>query len=189
MSCFCAISLGQPSINPSAALFLGKAITSRISFSPNSRATNRSNPIANPPCGGAPYSNAESKNLEIENNIPENLFVKADINSVSTVFRNLLSNAIKYSFDSGTIAIDAEEKDNYSYISVTDSGQGIDPENIPRLFKIDEGFSTKGTQKEEGTGLGLIICKEFIEKNGGTISVNSKKGEGSSFTISLPKAG
>jgi PAS domain S-box-containing protein len=134
-------------------------------------------------------SNAESKNLHIENNIPENLFVRADSNSVSTVFRNLLSNAIKYSFDSGTITIDAEEKNNYSYISVTDSGQGVDPENIPRLFKIDEGFSTKGTQKEEGTGLGLIICKEFIEKNGGTISVKSKKGEGSSFTVSLPKAG
>jgi two-component system sensor histidine kinase/response regulator len=78
-------------------------------------------------------------------------------------------------------------KDNFLEISVADTGVGIDPKHIHKIFRIDSKFSLLGTNKEKGTGLGLILCKEFVEKQGGTIWVESELGKGSKFTFTLPK--
>ena len=104
---------------------------------------------------------------------------------IHTIIRNLLSNAIKYTDQGGKINISSKIQDSYIEITVSDSGAGIKPENIKRLFRLDENFSTKGTAEETGTGLGLILCKEFVKKNGGEIWVKSTYGKGSDFTIKL----
>jgi two-component system sensor histidine kinase/response regulator len=131
------------------------------------------------------YNNASNKKLELINNIPRNAKVFADPNMILTVIRNLLSNAIKYSKPGGKIEISSKIKNSYIEITVSDSGIGIKPNNLKKLFRIDENFTTKGTADETGTGLGLILCKEFVQKNGGEIWVESKYGEGSKFTIKL----
>jgi two-component system sensor histidine kinase/response regulator len=131
------------------------------------------------------YNNATSKKLELINNIPRNAEVFADPNMIHTVIRNLLSNAIKYTKTGGKIEISSKTKNSYIEITVSDSGIGIKPENLKKLFRIDENFTTKGTADETGTGLGLILCKEFVQKNGGEIWVKSTYGKGSEFTIKL----
>ncbi len=131
------------------------------------------------------YNNACNKKLKLVNNIPKNARVFADANMIHTVVRNLLSNAIKYTNQGGEINISSKIQNSYIEITVSDSGIGIKPENIKRLFRLDENYSTKGTAEETGTGLGLILCKEFVEKNGGEIRVKSTYGKGSDFTIKL----
>jgi signal transduction histidine kinase len=106
---------------------------------------------------------------------------------ITTILRNLLSNAIKFTRAEGEINLTAEEYNGNILISVIDSGIGIPEENIPKLFRVEKAFSTAGTEKEKGTGLGLVICKEFVEKNNGTLSVESTPGKGSKFIVSLPK--
>lgn len=116
----------------------------------------------------------------------EKIHVFADRAMLNTSVRNLLSNAIKYSHKGGEITIGCTfEDDNKVRIFVKDTGVGIDNEMIPKLFKIDETFSLPGTEKEQGTGLGLILVKEFVEQNNGTIYVESEKGKGSTFSIVL----
>ena len=100
--------------------------------------------------------------------------------------RNLLSNAIKFTNKDGEIHVKAEEKPERTEISVSDNGIGMAPKDLKKLFSLSEFHTTKGTAKEEGTGLGLLLCKEFVEKHGGTIHVESEEGKGSTFRFALP---
>jgi two-component system CheB/CheR fusion protein len=128
----------------------------------------------------------EGKDLSFINSINRNDTATADINMITTVFRNIISNAIKYSQPGGTIIITAESSDNTMSISIADNGTGMTDEVISSLFRIDVRHSQPGTKGERGTGLGMIICKEFVEKNRGEISVKSILNEGSTFTVKLP---
>ena len=130
---------------------------------------------------------ATMKNIKIDNNILDSSFVFADSKSVNTILRNLISNAIKYTPSGGSIKLNVSTKDGQSFITINDNGTGISGEQLPRLFKLDKK-SQRGTQGEKGTGLGLILCKELVELNKGTIKVMSDLGKGSSFTFNLPNA-
>lgn len=132
-------------------------------------------------------SNAINKNITLRSNIREKIEVFADRNTVTTVIRNLLNNAIKFTPEQGTITVHATDEGKFYKVTVEDTGVGIDQEDISKLFRLDVHHTTQGTQKEKGTGLGLILCKEFVEKNGGEISVESKKHIGSKFSFTIPK--
>jgi two-component system sensor histidine kinase/response regulator len=132
------------------------------------------------------YNNASNKKLELNNRVDKKVKAYADSNMTNTIIRNLLSNAIKYTATGGKIEITSKTENNYVEVTVSDTGVGIKEENIGKLFRIDENFSTKGTNDETGTGLGLILCKEFVKKNGGDIWVKSTPGKGSNFTFKLP---
>ena len=133
---------------------------------------------------------AQQKNIFIDMDPDIDLYAFADQNMVTFIFRNILSNALKFSLDNSTVTIKAEETDNDMIaISITDQGMGMDEKQIDNLFKIDSrSLSYNDNNELEGTGLGLILCKEFVEKNNGTISVSSTKGKGSTFTFTIPKA-
>ncbi|MDM8559227.1 hybrid sensor histidine kinase/response regulator [Candidatus Parabeggiatoa sp. HSG14] len=129
---------------------------------------------------------AEGKKIDIVAIINENMAVFADENMLDTVLRNLISNALKFTQESGTVRITAEQaKDNLVEISVIDTGIGIKHEDIDKLFQINV-TRTYGTAGEKGNGLGLMLCKELVEKCGGTIGVESEVGEGSRFYVQLP---
>ncbi|NQU81191.1 MAG: PAS domain-containing sensor histidine kinase [Bacteroidetes bacterium] len=130
---------------------------------------------------------AKKKNISILIDIPEQIQVFADLNMISTVIRNLLSNAIKFTPEKGSIKISAEDTGKFVEVTVADTGVGINPEDINKLFRIDADISTPGTANEKGTGLGLILCKEFIIMNNGDIRVESEIGKGSRFIVTLPK--
>ena len=127
------------------------------------------------------------KNIEFRNLLPDNLFVVADRNMIRTIFRNLISNAVKFTPKNGRIEVSALIKDNYVEIAVSDNGVGMTEKTRTSLFRIDANLSTPGTENEKGTGLGLILCKEFVEKHGGKIWVESESGKGSVFKFTLPK--
>lgn len=127
-----------------------------------------------------------NKNLYLKTDIAGTLKVKADTHMLNTILRNLISNAIKYSYNGGEVQISAVPEDGMVNVSVSDRGTGISGENQQRLFKIDEHFRTEGTESEKGTGLGLMLSKEFVEKHGGNIRVESRAGEGSVFTFCVP---
>ena len=131
--------------------------------------------------------NAKNKNINLILDLPFSLEVKYDKKMISTVVRNLLTNAIKFTESYGTIRIILEEEPEAIKISVKDSGIGISQKNLERLFNLTEYFSTQGTNNETGTGLGLILCKEFVENHGGKISVETELKKGSTFTFTLPK--
>jgi signal transduction histidine kinase len=105
---------------------------------------------------------------------------------IDSVLRNLISNAIKFSNKSAIIKINAAKSDHDMQISVIDQGVGIITENLSAIFKIDKHLITPGTDNEQGTGLGLILCKDFISRHNGNIWVESVPGKGSTFTFSLP---
>jgi signal transduction histidine kinase len=105
---------------------------------------------------------------------------------IETILRNLLSNAIKFTKAGGEIKVEAIAKGSFAEIAVIDNGVGITKENLKNLFRIDEQFRRDGTANEKGTGLGLILCKEFVEKNSGNISVESEERKGSRFSITIP---
>jgi signal transduction histidine kinase len=132
---------------------------------------------------------AENKKITIVNENTESLIVHAHQNSVNTVVRNLISNAIKFTQDEGTITLKLKRKGADVMVSVTDTGVGMSEAVVNKLFRHDAKLTTKGTANEKGTGLGLILCKEFIEKNGGRIWVKSVEGEGSVFYFLLPMEG
>jgi len=125
------------------------------------------------------------KSIEIIINFQSEIIVFADLNMVKTVVRNLLSNAVKFT-ENGTITITSKTENNHCIVHIKDTGMGISNHDLDNLFKIDISTSTYGTDGEKGTGIGLILCKEFIDKNKGEISVQSEKGAGSTFTFSLP---
>jgi signal transduction histidine kinase len=126
------------------------------------------------------------KKISVLNNIPINMKVFADKNLLSTILRNLISNAIKFTPQGGYITLSAEKSNGNINISVTDTGIGMTKEQIGNLFKIDTNLTKAGTSEEKGTGLGLILCKEFVEIHKGSIWVESKPEKGSIFTFSLP---
>jgi len=129
---------------------------------------------------------AQGKMIGIENNVPQGFTIFADQNMFETMLRNLVGNAIKFTHQNGLVSISAIQENGYSKIIITDNGVGMSEENIERLFKIDQSHSTKGTGNESGSGLGLILCKEFIEKHHGFIEVESTKDSGSRFSLSFP---
>jgi len=133
-------------------------------------------------------ASAKNKNITLEQNIGENTFAVADEKSVSTVFRNLISNAIKYTNPGGLVKVEAVKKEGFIEVSVEDNGIGIPTETLKKLFTITEKISEEGTANETGTGLGLILCKEFAEKNNGKIWAESEPGKGSRFVFTLPAA-
>jgi signal transduction histidine kinase len=131
--------------------------------------------------------NADKKNIEVISDIKPNTMISADYDILTTVFRNLISNAIKFSYENSKVFIKAEESAKEITISVIDEGVGISKENIQKLFRIDIHYSTTGTSEEQGSGLGLILCREFVEKHGGKIWVESEENKGSTFKFTLPK--
>ena len=108
----------------------------------------------------------------------ENVAVRADIDMIKTVIRNLISNAIKFSNEGSEVVVSLAEEDGMAIVSVKDSGCGIDDENQKKLLHTDTHFSTFGTNNEEGSGLGLLLCQDFVVKNGGKLWFTSKKGDG-----------
>lgn len=132
------------------------------------------------------YSQYIKKNITLSSSVDDMSIVHGDRNMISTILRNLIVNAIKFTPVNGKISVDVKLINNDSEISVTDSGVGISNADIEKLFRIDSKISTDGTNNEKGTGLGLILCKEFVEKHGGKIWVESEVGKGSRFTFTLP---
>jgi PAS domain S-box-containing protein len=130
--------------------------------------------------------NADAKNIAINCSAEDHINVFADIDMLKTVLRNLMSNAIKFTNNGGAINMRAEQTDSDVTISVSDNGIGITPDDLTKFFDISEVITTKGTAGETGTGLGLLLCKEFVEKHGGKIWVESEVGKGSDFKFTLP---
>ena len=130
--------------------------------------------------------NLKNKNISIKVNVEPDISISADKKMIETILRNLISNAIKFTNQNGAVTLDSVKDDDIIIVKVSDTGIGISEENLSKLFKIDVNHSTKGTAKESGTGLGLILCKELIEKHGGKIWVESKENIGSSFNFTIP---
>lgn len=128
------------------------------------------------------------KSITILSKLPRNVLAFADKAMISTVLRNLVSNAIKFTHPEGQITFSVEFKPEGLLFSVSDNGIGIKEETLGKLFRIEETYSTRGTQNERGTGLGLILCKEFVEKHGGRIWAESELGKGSRFCFTIPNA-
>ncbi|MDA3778761.1 MAG: HAMP domain-containing sensor histidine kinase [Bacteroidales bacterium] len=129
---------------------------------------------------------AEEKGIKIFSEIKDKVQVYADIDMINTVIRNLLSNALKFTNKNGEIYIKGSEGKNSIKISISDTGIGIKPKVLKTIFRIDDSYSTQGIEGELGTGLGLILCKEFVEKNSGKIWVESELAKGSTFSFTLP---
>ncbi len=129
---------------------------------------------------------AQQKLISILVDVPSNMQVMADRAMINSVLRNLLSNAIKFTHTTGRIFVTAVQNRDECQISIRDTSVGIGKENISKLFRMDESFSTVGTHNEKGTGLGLLLSKEFVEKHGGKIWVTSEPGKGSTFYFTIP---
>ena len=130
--------------------------------------------------------NAEQKKIALKNQIPKGIQVHADKHMVDTVIRNLVSNALKFTHSGGMIVVSAHQNESHVEVAVSDTGTGIPRSEMSQLFRIDVKYSHYGTAGEEGSGLGLILCKELVEKHGGTIWVESEVGQGTVFTFRLP---
>ena len=129
---------------------------------------------------------SDHKHIVMQNNVPEGLFAFADNNMIKTVLRNILSNAIKFTPVDGVIKINSKLNKENVVIEIEDNGNGIPKEDIKKILNPNEHFSKLGTEKEPGTGLGLILCQNFVRKNGGELKIRSKVGEGSTFYFHLP---
>jgi signal transduction histidine kinase len=130
--------------------------------------------------------NAREKEILLVDSVDSDLVVFADQNMTNTVIRNLMSNALKYSDAGGKIIIKSQVNNKMAYISIIDDGVGMTPDQMAQLWNVNTIHTTYGTRDEKGSGLGLLLCKEFIEKQGGEIRVKSEKGKGSEFVFSLP---
>jgi PAS domain S-box-containing protein len=128
----------------------------------------------------------KNKDISLKSELAEDFFIHADKNMINTILRNLLSNAVKYTFRNGTIGVTVTQKPEEIIITVKDSGIGISDDKAGALFKLENSLSLPGTEKEQGTGLGLKLCKEFTEKMGGRIWVESTLGKGSKFKFTIP---
>lgn len=131
-------------------------------------------------------ANAHEKEINLVNTADQNLVVYADLNMTNTVIRNLISNALKYSDSGGTIEVNSQVTKKLAKITIKDTGVGMTPEQLALLWNPNTVFTTYGTRDEKGSGLGLVLCKEFVEKQGGEISVVSQKGIGTEFSFTLP---
>ena len=130
---------------------------------------------------------AELKNIKINNTVDPNIFVEADINQIGVVMRNILSNAIKFTKLSGSICLSNTVKDNKVLIEIKDEGIGMSPDTVQKIFTVGNTNVRRGTANEKGTGLGLIVVKEFIEKNNGHLSIESAENKGTVITFTLRK--
>ena len=130
---------------------------------------------------------AQVKNVEVEYDIPGPIQVHCDVDMVKTIMRNLMSNAIKYSQEGGRIVISVREESTHAVISVRDFGIGIKEEDIPKLLNPEIHHTTYGTKNEEGSGLGLQLVQDLTRRNGGELTIESKEGEGSTFTFTIAK--
>ncbi|MCC5930853.1 MAG: sensor histidine kinase [Cyclobacteriaceae bacterium] len=128
---------------------------------------------------------AENKNIRLNNKVQPDLLLLTDKGMLMIILRNLVSNAIKFTRKNGDVSVYIENSNGKTSINVKDSGMGMTPETQKKLFKTNEHFSTRGTNNEKGTGIGLMLCKEFVEKLNGTILVSSQPEEGSIFTVEL----
>ncbi len=133
-------------------------------------------------------ASAEHKQIAFRNAIPQQLKAYGDVKMVETVMRNLVANALKFTHPGGTITLEAHQEEAAVTVAVSDTGVGIPAEHLPDLFQIETKFRREGTQHENGAGLGLLLCKEFIEKHGGRISVESEVGRGTTVRFTLPQA-
>jgi signal transduction histidine kinase len=131
---------------------------------------------------------AQKKGIQIVNNLTETYWVEADTNMMITILGNLINNAIKFSYPGTSVIISAKTAGDKVEVSVSDSGTGISAEDQLLLFRLDTVIKQTGTQNEQGTGMGLILCREFVEKQGGTIRVESQPGKGSTFIFTVLKA-
>jgi two-component system sensor histidine kinase/response regulator len=129
---------------------------------------------------------ADAKNIRLESHVDQPFQVYADRDMTNLVLRNLVANAIKFTPENGKITIRAKENRSFIEVSVTDTGVGISKENLDKLF--NEYYTSKGTANESGTGLGLMLCKEFLTKNGGQLNIVSEEGIGSTFSFTLPRS-
>lgn len=129
---------------------------------------------------------AAKKEITMDYQSGDDLKILADKNMLSTVFRNVISNAIKFTKKGGQITITLASDEHFALISVKDTGMGIKAENIEKIFKVNENYKTHGTDNEEGTGLGLILSKEFINKNGGDIFIQSEPEVGTQVSFTIP---
>ena len=130
--------------------------------------------------------NAGDKNIVISNLVDPELSLVADKEMLETIIRNTMNNSIKFTPDGGKITVSSHRDNRGIVICVEDNGVGIAKDNLEKLFQIDSNYKTKGTKGERGTGLGLVICKEFVDYHKGEIWVESVLGEGTKFFISLP---
>lgn len=129
---------------------------------------------------------AMQKDITLECKLTSKIYIQSDKNLLKTILRNLLSNAIKFTQKKGNIDILAEYNENSTLITVADNGIGMGTNEISNIWNFEKSYTNVGTAQEKGTGFGLVICKEFVEKHGGKIWIESKKGVGSKFIFSLP---
>ena len=156
--------------------------TGRMNFSPESiEITSLINEVTE-----LSNDSAKQKSIVISRELPHTITVFADKAMISSILRNLISNAIKFTNPNGTISISTTQNQKELTVAISDSGVGISKMAIEKLWRIEENSSTMGTQKETGTGLGLLLCKEFISKHGGNIWVESEPGKGSTFSFTIP---
>jgi len=130
---------------------------------------------------------AKEKEISLTSHINADLYAYGDPNTIEMVIRNLVSNALKFTHPGCAIKVTGQEHEDYHEITVADTGIGIAAENIEKLFRTDAHYTTQGTNKEKGTGLGLILCKDFIQKNRGRIWAESEEGQGSRFVFTVPR--
>ena len=133
------------------------------------------------------HASAAHKKIQIKSLINDNIYIVADNQSINTVFRNLVSNAIKFTHTKGLIMIQAEQDGSNIIVSINDNGIGMSQDKVDKLFRYDTKVSTQGTNNEKGTGLGLLLCKEFVEQNNGQLTVESIQGSGTTFFVKLPE--
>lgn len=126
------------------------------------------------------------KSVSVQNEVPEGAQGYGDPNMVDTIIRNLANNAVKFTQENGSVTLSAEQDKNMITISIRDTGVGVPPERLKTLFVLEKGATTNGTKGEKGSGLGLILCRDMVEKNGGKIWVESEPGNGSTFFFTLP---
>lgn len=127
-----------------------------------------------------------TKGISLTFDLADNIIIHSDRNMINTVLRNLLSNAVKYTHKNGKVVVGVLQSSKEIIVSVKDSGTGMTKEKVDSLFRLENSLSTPGTEKEQGTGLGLKLCKEFTERMGGRIWVVSKPGQGSDFKFTIP---
>lgn len=129
---------------------------------------------------------ADAKNIKLEIALTENMSITADKAMMNTILRNLITNAIKYSYPGSVVKISASSNANHALIEVMDSGIGMNEMEVGNLFKLDKSLSKNGTAKEKGSGLGLVLCKEFVQRHGGIISISSEPEKGTAIRFTIP---
>ncbi len=132
---------------------------------------------------------AREKDIHVDYDCPDGIIARADPDMISTVIRNLLGNAVKFTSRAGKVTLTCRREGDAVVVSVEDTGIGMTSAELDKLFRLDAHLSKQGTEHEKGTGLGLILCREFVEKNHGDLHADSKKGKGSRFVFSIPSGG